>query len=167
MAAGSSTVTSTTGGTVAQQPTQTQPHWAQHASNGKRRASNNRKEGPCFDDQLLDHTTLDSKLAKNMKLCAIDSWNMNAWSTGNEAAGTSSADCIALQETKTTDKDVRDRQECAKNAQGWNAKINNAVQTEDGGRSSGVAIMIKKHIGMSTNTNGSISAKRQSRIAAA
>ena len=100
-----------------------------------------------LDEPLLDHTTLDSKLAKNMNLCAIDSWNMNAWLTGKEAASRSSADVIALQETRTANSESRDRQECAKSAQGWNAKINLAVNTEDGGRSAGVAIMAKKHIG--------------------
>jgi len=102
-----------------------------------------------------------------MHLCSIDSWNMNAWSTGNEAASRSSADVVALQETKTTDSETRDRQECAKNAQGWNAKINLAAITEEGGRSAGVAIMAKKHIGFSSAASDSINARLRSRISTA
>ena len=126
-----------------------QPQWAKRASDQRRGRKRSKLAKSLLCESLLNHTTLDSKLAKDMNLCAIDSWNMNAWLTGNEAAARSSADVIALQETRTTDSETRDRQECAKSAQGWNAKINLAVVTEDGGRSAGVAIMAKKHVGYS------------------
>jgi len=89
-----------------------QPQWAKRASDQRRdrKRSKLAKSLPC--ESLLNHTTIDSKLAKDMNLCAIDSWNMNAWLTGNEAAARSSADVIALQEQEPpaakpgTDKSV-------------------------------------------------------------
>jgi len=144
-----------------------QPQWAKRTSDQRsaRKKSKTAKSLP--RESLLNHTTLDSKLAKDMNLCSIDSWNMNAWLTGNEAAARSSADAVALQETRTTDSETRDRQECAKSAQGWNARINLAVTTEEGGRSAGVAIMAKKHIGYSSAANDSIATNMRSRIASA
>ena len=42
-------------------------------------------------------TTLSDEWAKDNDVCAIDSWNMNAWTTGHTKACQSSADVVLLQ----------------------------------------------------------------------
>ena len=65
----------------------------------------------------------ESALAKELGLCAIDSWNMNAWHAGIATASKSSADVVLLQEARIDDKETCLRAEDAARANGWAAKI--------------------------------------------
>ena len=72
-----------------------------------------------------------------------------------------------LQETRLDDVETCLRAEDAARANGWTAKINKAITTQEGGASAGVAIMTKKRIGMKTNMNELIGKAHRSRICCA
>ena len=118
-------------------------------------------------EELRDFTTLGSELAKQMGWCAIDCWNLNAWHAGIASATASTADAMLLQETKLEGDEACRRAEDAMRGKGWNAKLNRAVKTTDGGVSAGVAIMTKRHIGMDPSANDFIKARYRSRISCA
>jgi len=129
---------------------------------GKR---NRRKKKTASDGStILSITTVKDKSARNAGFLTIDSWNMNAWQAGLQAASDSSADIILLQETKVDDTERCRRAEEAAKRLGWQATLSKAVTTSLGGASAGVAIMAKKHIGLRARETSLVAAPFQSRL---
>ena len=60
----------------------------------------------------------------------------------------SSADAIAVQETRVPDEATKDHETTALNL-GWNMAVSGCGTGEGGGDSSGVAVGCRKHIGLS------------------
>ena len=141
------------------QGTPLQPSWMANTirNRGRKRQRKGRrakgKELSASDSEDLNVTTAESEIAKELGLCALDSWNMNTWHAGAATIYSSSADAVLLQETRTDDIEACQRAEDCGRARGWSAKINKAITTADRGSSAGVAIMTKKHIGMKSNVN--------------
>ena len=79
---------------------------------------------------------------------AIDTANPNAWGGAAEILESSSADAIAIQETRVVEQTTKDHENTARNA-GWNIAISACGFGEGGGESSGVAVGCRKHIGLS------------------
>ena len=96
----------------------------------------------------LEFTSLESDWAKENEVCAIDSWNLNAWHAGQAQAANSTADVMLVQETRLPEDEQCRRAEDAAKRKGWQATFNAAIRTEKGGSSAGVGILAKKHIGM-------------------
>ena len=96
-------------------------------------------------------TTAGSTLAKELGLCAVDTWNMNTWHAGIAAIASSTADAVLLQETRIVDAEACLRAEDGAHAKCWSMKMNRAITTQEGGASAGVAIMTKRHIGMKSD----------------
>ena len=150
-----------------------QPSWLQstiQVSNRRiSRRGRRRKKIAAAASDLGDSnvTTVDSTLAKELGLCALDSWNMNTWHSGMPTIAESSADVALLQETRVDEAEACLRAEEAARVKGWSAKINKAVTTQEGGSSAGVGIMTERHIGMKSSVNETIKKVHRSRISCA
>ena len=79
---------------------------------------------------------------------AIDTGNPNAWGGAAELLATSSADAMAIQETRVPEAATKDHEHVARGL-GWNMAISGCGTGENGGDSSGVAVGCRKHIGLS------------------
>ena len=83
-------------------------------------------------------------------LWAVDTANPNAWSGATEYLNDSAADFMAIQETRVDGEAVKDAENTARNL-GWSASVSPCLQGVGGGKSAGVAVACRKHIGMSTS----------------
>ena len=83
-------------------------------------------------------------------LWAVETANPNAWSGATEHLNSSAADFMAIQETKVEGDAVDDAENTARNL-GWAASISPCLQGAGGGKSAGVAVACRQHIGMSTS----------------
>lgn len=83
-------------------------------------------------------------------LLAVETANPNAWSGATEHLNSSAADFMAMQETKVEGDAVDDAENTARNL-GWAASISPCLQGAGGGKSAGVAVACRQHIGMSTS----------------
>ena len=79
---------------------------------------------------------------------AVDTGNPNAWGGAAEILATSSADAIALQETRVPTEATKDHETSAFNS-GWNVAVSGCGIGQGGGDSAGVAVGCRKHIGLS------------------
>ena len=79
---------------------------------------------------------------------AVDTANPNAWGGVAEILKSSSADAVALQETRIPEAGTKDHEHVARSA-GWNMAISGCCYGQAGGESSGVAVGCRKHIGLS------------------
>jgi endonuclease/exonuclease/phosphatase family metal-dependent hydrolase len=81
-------------------------------------------------------------------LWAIDTVNPNAWAGLTEYIGLSSANMVVGQEAKQLDEETMEG-EATMRAKGWKAMVEPCCSTELEGKSAGVAVAVRKHIGMS------------------
>ena len=79
---------------------------------------------------------------------AIDTGNPNAWGGAAELLAESSADAIAIQETRVSEAATNDHEHTPLGL-GWNMAISGCGCGDGGGDSSGVAVGCRKHIGLS------------------
>ena len=79
---------------------------------------------------------------------AIDSVNANAWDGALEAMATTSADLIGVQEAKVEAHCINDCENTARN-KGWRTAMVGCNLGEGGGRSAGVAVACRNHVGLS------------------
>ena len=99
---------------------------------------------------LLDSVQADDVGHRSHGLWAIDSFNGNSWTSAAALLASSSADYVALQETREVGAERTAGLEAAAFRKGWVAAIAQAVWTDAGGISAGVAILAKKGLGMAT-----------------
>ena len=83
-------------------------------------------------------------------LWAVETANPNAWNGATEYLNSSAADFLAFQETKVDKGDVNDAENAARNLR-WSASVSPCLQGAGGGKSAGVAVACREHIGMSTS----------------
>ena len=100
-------------------------------------------------DDFVDMATVDMGDDRHRKLglWAFDTVNPNAWTGAEEVLDSSTADFVAFQETKVEADEKLNKEEVAK-GKGWKMSINTCLYGEGGGRSAGVAVGCRKHIGM-------------------
>ena len=85
-----------------------------------------------------------------MGLFAIDSINGNAWPAAEEYCMHTEADVMCVQEAKISESEVDDT-EAAMKARGWSMSISACGKGAKGGKSAGVAVGVRAHIGMSNS----------------
>ena len=83
-------------------------------------------------------------------LWAVETANPNAWSGAKAHLNSSAADFIAVQETKVDGDTEGDAENTARNL-GRSASVSPCVQGAGGGKSAGVAVACRQHIGVSTS----------------
>ena len=71
-----------------------------------------------------------------------------------EILATSSADMVALQETRTEEDATKDAENAARN-KGWNLAVGKCDYGDGGGTSAGVAVGCRKHIGLAESCDES------------
>ena len=77
---------------------------------------------------------------------AFDTINPNCWKGAATFAGGTSADFMAVQEAKVTGCETDDQEQVARNS-GWRTAIEPCNITEKNGRSAGVAVACRNHVG--------------------
>ena len=80
-------------------------------------------------------------------LWALDIVNPNVWLGAVEVLASSAADFIAVQEAKV-EQEGKQNKEAAAKGQGWRVSINACGHGDGGGKSAGVAVGCRKHMGM-------------------
>ena len=86
---------------------------------------------------------------RELGLWAFDTINPNAWPGAEEVLASSAADFMAIQESKVELQEKANKEATAKGqGQGWKVSINPCSFGESGGKSAGVAVGCRKHIGM-------------------
>ena len=80
-------------------------------------------------------------------LWAFDTCNANAWAGAKKYLERTQADFVAVQEAKITSGECADVEQAARNS-GWKTAIGACTITEAEGKSAGVAICGRTHIGM-------------------
>ena len=78
---------------------------------------------------------------------AFDTANPNALNGATEYLATTGADFVAAQETKVEEADVKEKEQAIK-GKGWRAAISPCIRGSGGGKSSGVAVACRNHLGM-------------------
>ena len=78
---------------------------------------------------------------------AFDTANPNALNGATEYLATTGADFVAAQETKVEEADVKEKEQAIK-GKGWRAAISPCIRGSGGGKSSGVAVACRNHVGM-------------------
>ena len=92
-------------------------------------------------------TSAASKGHRERGLWAIDTTNPNAWGGLTEYMGASTADLMVGQETKVLAADKTEGEALLRN-KGWKASLEPCGSTELDGRTAGVMVAVRKHIGM-------------------
>ena len=85
---------------------------------------------------------------------AFDSANANAWPGASEFLSSTAADFIALQETKVAAEGIEDS-EAAVRSKGWKVSIAACVSGDGGGKSAGVAVGCRAHVGLANSIDES------------
>ena len=100
-------------------------------------------------NEFVDKATvnLDDDGHRKMGLWALDTVNPNAWPGAAEVLASSAADFIAVQEAKVELEEKQNKEAAAK-GQGWRVSINACAFGDGGGKSAGVAVGCRKHMGM-------------------
>ena len=98
----------------------------------------------CADDGSL---SLLSKEHRLEGLCAFDTCNSNAWAGARKYLERTQADFVAIQEAKISNDERADTEQAARNT-GWKTAIGACAITDADGKSAGVAICGRTHIGM-------------------
>ena len=115
----------------------------------KREASRAAKAKGAMEILLEDvAVNLNDKSHRDKGWWALDSGNPNAWKGATEILASSSADAMAVQETRVESSSICDAENTARNL-GWNMAVGRCDYGEGGGASSGVAVGCRKHIGLS------------------
>ena len=107
-----------------------------------------RPDGP-IDLAWADDLSLSamSKAHRQEGLWAFDTRNANAWAGANKYLERTQTDFVAKQETKLTKVDCTDAEQIARNS-GWRTAIGPCTITAADGKSAGVAICGRPHVGM-------------------
>ena len=100
-------------------------------------------------DEFVDMATVDLGDDRHRKLglWAFDTVNPNAWPGAEEVLDSSTADFVAFQEAKV-EADEKLNKEAVAKGKGWKMSINTCLFGDGGGKSAGVAVGCRKHIGM-------------------
>ena len=81
-------------------------------------------------------------------LFAVDSYNGNCWAGAAEYLRNSGADALCLQETKVEQGQALAEAEAGISTCGWKAAIQPCAHAAEGGRSAGVAVAVRGHMGL-------------------
>jgi len=87
-----------------------------------------------------------SKQHWHQGLWAFDTCNANAWSGAKKYLEKTQADFVAVQEAKIPKEECADNEQAARNS-GWKTAIGPCTITEAEGKSAGVAICGRTHVG--------------------
>ena len=100
-------------------------------------------------EEFVDMATvnLDDDRHRKLGLWAFDTVNPNAWPGAEEVLESSTADFVAFQEAKVEAEEKQNKEAVAK-GKGWKMSINTCLFGDGGGKSAGVAVGCRKHIGM-------------------
>lgn len=82
-------------------------------------------------------------------LWAIDTCNPNAWPAALDYLRVTAADFVVLQETKLRGEEACAAAEQVARSSGWSASILPCGRADAGGRSAGVAVAVRSHVGLS------------------
>ena len=91
--------------------------------------------------------SLMSKDHRDEGLWAFDTCNAKVWTGANKYLERTQADFVVVQEAKITSGEGADIEQIARNS-GWRTAIGACTITEAEGKSAGVAICGRRHIGM-------------------
>ena len=108
-------------------------------------------------EHLLDDATVNlaDTSHRDKGWWALDTANPNAWNGTMEILSSSSADALAVQETRIESDATNDAENSARNL-GWSMAVNGCGYGDGGEESSGVAVGCRKHIGPSESCSDSI-----------
>ena len=114
-------------------------------SKGKRNRAGKFKES--IEICIKEAVKAGDKSHRELGLWAVDTANPNAWGGATEYLCSSAADFIALQEVKVEANSEADAENTARNL-GWSMSVGPCLTGSGGGRSAGVAVGCRKHVGM-------------------
>ena len=105
-------------------------------------------DGDAFDELSTEYMVgLKDRSHRDLGWWAFDSVNANAWPWAAEHLASTAADFTAVQEAKVEAQEVNDI-EASSRGLGWRNSVGVCLHTDGGGRSAGVAVACRSHVGM-------------------
>jgi len=105
-------------------------------------------DGDTFDELSTECMVgLKDRSHRDLGWWAFDSVNANAWPGAAEHLASTAADFTAVQEAKVEAQEVNDI-EASSRGLGWRCSVGVCLHADGGGRSAGVAVAYRSHVGM-------------------
>jgi len=113
-------------------------------------------DGPWESDSLFwplnQHVPINDLSHRDQGWWTVEAVNPNAWPAAREYMHRTSADVVLVAETKVPAQETALAEQVARGDK-WNVALQPCVVSAVGGRSSGVAVGVRKHIGLSMPTS--------------
>jgi hypothetical protein len=131
------------------------------AAPSSRRGPRTRRRRAAFTYEVPDDADAADNAWKRAGLWAIDSVNPNSWDGAMSYLERTAADAALIQETRKIGGQVTTAERSAARS-GWTASVAEAEKTECGGVTAGLAVAVRKHIGLARINGGDAGADADS-----